>query len=1326
MEAASIAPVSLTAAKAAASQLKLTESQQYVQSIAYLTAGIWCVKFPFEQSINQSKPKNRFLFYGVDEVDGECLYWCDSTKKKRSKDRMIPFHSITSLVESIQTAAFKRAMLAQSTKQNVSLTNENANSCFSIVGKKRTLDLQCTDQAERDRFVSALHVILMHNKQLTPQSSYQPANQSTMYSALNSPITSSAATNSNFNSNAPQKDMFVISVKARNLPVMPWTDDDTNDTIVCVYEKNARTLAANSQSNGYQLVESSEWQLNNSMPNFRTPLLVPFNLPLQPTDLLKFSAFDRIIDDAHLVGSAVVRASALMNNAGHEMMVKLKNSATPTVDRLLQGSNAYLLLTSTCKTSSNQTQSNTTAARPPAKPVASPAQQDVQTKPVATAPPAVINQPFTNVLQEYNSAIQNNKKPVALPASAVALPTFHPQSETNSAANNQPSSSVAPSRRRSIVAADSRRSSSSRPSSRRSSIDQIVNQSLAHANKLPAHLIVEPTTRQRSASTQLPKTTLSFLQAGDQFFVYPSKKCSNNSIKHLVDRCSTSFRLLMEGPYGTLVISSFQEDCESDSEDDPAIAKSKEIVRIPFELIYQAKIGIGPGCFNRSNPSIKLPKASRCFSLLIKDRAASDARIDYWLDVECRSSNKRDAWAAAFNQLISYIHLPAQASLNQTSSQTAGRSSHHKSSKEERSATHHNPPISSSVSHQSSASSPSETAPSTPVEIKRSIGASVKSKAVAFVEERVDTLAGNQSIEPVKHTKQAVIAGVLVHSAQTEETIEDKPAASAFDPAGKDKHSALNVARSTGMKLGSSNVLQPQLDELEMQLSGAPRTSIIKDSSNNSATQQSITYENVIVIGENIPMAPDVPFAPPMAPSIDGPPTGPTIPAVRLRKLHWQAFDADDELQGTIWTDKLVDQNNIASTDAIDQEANEMLIKLFSLKSSEKKKKDEDSASATMKSRGIFDSKRGQNIEIALKSFRMPYSALYEAVQSIDFTILNVERVVSLINCCPTPEELVAMKAWETKQTLAIKQSDNPSDDIDYTLLPAAEQFAFLMQSIPRYHWRLKSILFVLKFDDLVLHCIKSCQKLFKTCQSVKQSMRFRHILQLILTVGNTLNRTQTKAFHLSSLTALSTTKSTDGKTSLIDFLVMYIDRLQQAAKQSSDSKKSSSSSHGYLSEVTPLVRASCLMDLNQLAADRSSLVDGLEELQNELQSHPAAYDSDVFHVTMSEFVERAQSKADELNSSWGAFTESSRSLLLYLNEVGSLTLSESLECIDAFLSQFSASETKLEQNKVEQRKQCQAHSRQQSLAVLPSQPMEAIMREHVGRLRQDSDTWAD
>ena len=230
----------------------------------------------------------------------------------------------------------------------------------------------------------------------------------------------------------------------------------------------------------------------------------------------------------------------------------------------------------------------------------------------------------------------------------------------------------------------------------------------------------------------------------------------------------------------------------------------------------------------------------------------------------------------------------------------------------------------------------------------------------------------------------------------------------------------------------------------------------------------------------------------------------------------------------------------------------------------------------------IFDSKRAQNIEIALRAFRMPNSALHEAVVLMDMTILNAERLASLMQCCPTAEEAQAMRRWELKQPTA-----------DYTSLPKAEQFAFLMATIPHYQLRLRSMLFRLRYSDMVDGLVKQFGKLSRACRVVRESHRFRRVLRLILSVGNVMNRSGARGFHLTTLDELARTKSGDGNTNLLDFIISYLHLLHQRKGEAEDALDGP-----YLAELSPALSQVTLIDVGGLQDERAVIVQGLEGLE--------------------------------------------------------------------------------------------------------------------------------
>ena len=283
----------------------------YMESIAMMTQGAVFLKYRFSSN---GKPQQRFVFY--DKADGVMgsLYWCDVGKRKKDKDKCIPLHSVTGLFEETQTKAFKKFFKRPDPKQ--------LEKCFSIVAKERTLDLEAGSKGQRDAFMYGIHKVLTQQgfgiKETDKQEEFR---QRQIEEATRLML--------------PVRNTFEIAVKLRNLPIMPWSTDDTSSSIVALYEKQGQTFV---------LIEQTDWQHNNAMPNFSQPLLMPFTVPLQAS-IVKLVIYDHTFDEQHIVGSALVRTDTFQRYVGQEMLIKLRNHGEPAVDGLLTDNNTYMLLT---------------------------------------------------------------------------------------------------------------------------------------------------------------------------------------------------------------------------------------------------------------------------------------------------------------------------------------------------------------------------------------------------------------------------------------------------------------------------------------------------------------------------------------------------------------------------------------------------------------------------------------------------------------------------------------------------------------------------------------------------------------------------------------------------------------------------------------------------------------------------------------------------------------------------------------------------------------------------------------------------------------------
>lgn len=163
-----------------------------------------------------------------------------------------------------------------------------------------------------------------------------------------------------------------------------------------------------------------------------------------------------------------------------------------------------------------------------------------------------------------------------------------------------------------------------------------------------------------------------------------------------------------------------------------------------------------------------------------------------------------------------------------------------------------------------------------------------------------------------------------------------------------------------------------------------------------------------------------------------------------------------------------------------------------------------------------------------LKSLAIPRNAILEAL--LDGQGLSSETLERLTKIAPTQEEAVK-----------IMQFNGSTDK-----LADAESFLyFILKAVPTAFTRLKAMLFRSNYDSEVLQLKEDLQTLEMSCKELRTSGLFIKLLEAILKAGNRMNagtsRGNAQGFNLSSLRKLSDVKSTDGKTSLLYFIVEQV-----------------------------------------------------------------------------------------------------------------------------------------------------------------------------------------
>uniref|UniRef100_A0A0B7B5Z5 FH2 domain-containing protein n=1 Tax=Arion vulgaris TaxID=1028688 RepID=A0A0B7B5Z5_9EUPU len=178
----------------------------------------------------------------------------------------------------------------------------------------------------------------------------------------------------------------------------------------------------------------------------------------------------------------------------------------------------------------------------------------------------------------------------------------------------------------------------------------------------------------------------------------------------------------------------------------------------------------------------------------------------------------------------------------------------------------------------------------------------------------------------------------------------------------------------------------------------------------------------------------------------------------------------------------------------------------------------------------VLDIKTGQNLSILLSSIKLPYEEIKNRVLAVDEKGLTASMLEQLIKSIPDAESM--------KKLADLKEC--------YSDLAEPEQFVVVMSSIKRLVPRLNSILFKLRFSELVSDIKPDLVSATEALDEVKNCRKFARFLELLLLMGNYLNagsrNAQSVGFDISFLTKLEGTKSHDGSMTLLHFVAQILE----------------------------------------------------------------------------------------------------------------------------------------------------------------------------------------
>lgn len=281
----------------------------------------------------------------------------------------------------------------------------------------------------------------------------------------------------------------------------------------------------------------------------------------------------------------------------------------------------------------------------------------------------------------------------------------------------------------------------------------------------------------------------------------------------------------------------------------------------------------------------------------------------------------------------------------------------------------------------------------------------------------------------------------------------------------------------------------------------------------------------------------------------------------------------------------------------------------------------------------IIDPKKAQNLSILLKALNVTTEEVCDALQ--EGIELPSELLETLLKMAPTTEEELKLRLYSG----------------DVSRLGTAERFLKVLVEIPFAFKRLESLLFMSTLHEEEGIVKVAFTTLEAACTDLKKSRLFLKLLEAVLKTGNRMNdgtfRGGAQAFKLDTLLKLSDVKGTDGKTTLLQFVVQEIIRSEgvRAARVARESRGIKSgdleaSSHDLESHYRSLglqvvsgladelenIKKAANIDADSLTGTVAKLGRGLIKAKDFLNSDMKKIDEENrFHQVLKSFVQNAE-----------------------------------------------------------------------------------------------------
>ncbi|XP_068665219.1 formin-like protein 1 [Aristolochia californica] len=350
-------------------------------------------------------------------------------------------------------------------------------------------------------------------------------------------------------------------------------------------------------------------------------------------------------------------------------------------------------------------------------------------------------------------------------------------------------------------------------------------------------------------------------------------------------------------------------------------------------------------------------------------------------------------------------------------------------------------------------------------------------------------------------------------------------------------------------------------------------------------------------------------------------------PRPKLKPLHWDKVRASSD-RAMVW-DQLK-----SSSFQLNEEMIETLFVCKTTNATPKEMPRRAILSSPNQENRVLDPKKSQNIAILLRALNVTKEEVCEALLEGNTDGLGTELLETLLKMAPTKEEELKLKDY--------------NDDSPFKLGPA-EKFLKAVVDVPFAFKRVDAMLYIANFDSEVKYLRKSFETLEAACEELRSSRMFLKLLEAVLKTGNRMNvgtnRGDAHAFKLDTLLKLVDVKGTDGKTTLLHFVVQEIIRAEGSRLSGSSQSPGKTQPASSIRDDVELrklglqvvsglsgglsnVKKAAAMDSDVLSSYVSKLAGGIGKISDVLRMNKAAGmngSNQMFSRSMNEFLKEAE-----------------------------------------------------------------------------------------------------